>query len=343
MSYVNFNKTQDLILGTTSASPNLCLGVRGKYTIIKRKVDTDEVVQELEFDNIITDLGMNILGTYHQAPYIRTYLGTGTSTPTASNTKMDALSVYNGSAKSRVYTSDVSPGNYARNVTTWEYAAGAAVGTFTEIGVGWNSSPTPSSDNYLFSRQLIQDSGGSPVAITVLSNEYLTVVYEFRVYPNFSDVSGSISFAGGGTYGYTLRACMPQSWSVNSTNSSSGIRTSADSLYGSSNASAVASFGSYTDSDPVISAGTLQSYNGSYCTFDSYISGSYKNSTSADMVTTSQANFASGILAIRVGPGRTDSLGSLIATYHMAILTTPIPKTSLNTFVLKSEVSWARR
>ena len=54
---------------------------------------------------------------------------------------------------------------------------------------------------------LILDSGGSPTTITVLSDEYLTVIYSYRIYGILADSTGSVTFTGdlGGTYDYKIR------------------------------------------------------------------------------------------------------------------------------------------
>lgn len=57
-----------------------------------------------------------------------------------------------------------------------QFGQGAAAGNLSEVGVGRSATD-------LFSRALIVDGGGNPTTITVLPDEYLTVVYELRRYP----------------------------------------------------------------------------------------------------------------------------------------------------------------
>ena len=70
------------------------------------------------------------------------------------------------------------------------------------MGIGWAASGTT-----LFSRALILDNGGSPTTITILSNEYLDIVYEYRVYPpEGADYTGTVVIDSI-TYDVTGRAC----------------------------------------------------------------------------------------------------------------------------------------
>lgn len=62
---------------------------------------------------------------------------------------------------------------------------GVAAGNLSEVGMGWGNSN-------LWNRALIKDINGNPTTITILSDEYLDVVSEIRIYPTPS-VSGSFS------------------------------------------------------------------------------------------------------------------------------------------------------
>lgn len=58
---------------------------------------------------------------------------------------------------------------------TRQFGEGVAAGIVAEVGAGWAAS-----GDTLFSRALITDGAGNPTTITVLSDEYLTVIYELR-------------------------------------------------------------------------------------------------------------------------------------------------------------------
>lgn len=58
---------------------------------------------------------------------------------------------------------------------TRQFGEGVAAGIIAEVGAGWAAN-----GDTLFSRALITDGAGNPTTITVLSDEYLTVIYELR-------------------------------------------------------------------------------------------------------------------------------------------------------------------
>lgn len=84
--------------------------------------------------------------------------------------------------------------------TIYRFATGTAAGNLAEVGVGWTTTA-------VMSRALILDSEGDPTVVTILSDEILDVVYEYRIYPKEDDVIGTVIFTGniGGTYDWTMR------------------------------------------------------------------------------------------------------------------------------------------
>lgn len=177
------------------------LGVCGEYTIKKYKVGVKEPVQVVgPFENLITDWGMDRIGPGTlNSSYI--YLGTGTVPPTVGN-----LQLANYAARTDLYapipsvteTDATATLFWAQTSLNKRFNPGTAVGTFTEIGFGDNGSvpPTPSPTYRLMSRALIVDGSGSPVAITVLSDEYLDVTYTVRMYPPLADSTQTVNISG---------------------------------------------------------------------------------------------------------------------------------------------------
>jgi hypothetical protein len=86
---------------------------------------------------------------------------------------------------------------------TYRFAQGVATGNLSEVGVGWTGSPT----YLLFSHALILDGIGNPTTITILADETLDVLYEYRIYPKETDSTGTTIFTGniGGTYDWIIR------------------------------------------------------------------------------------------------------------------------------------------
>ena len=177
------------------------LGVCGEYTIKKYKVGVKEPVQVVgPFKNLITDWGMASIGPGTlNSSYI--YLGAGTATPTVGDLQ---LANYAARTDSSAPTPSVTERDatatsfWAQTSLNKRFNPGQAVGTFTEVGFGDDGSvPPASSPTYrLMSRALIVDGGGSPVAITVLADEYLDVTYTVRMYPPITDSTQTVNISG---------------------------------------------------------------------------------------------------------------------------------------------------
>lgn len=155
------------------------------------------------FPNIITDGGLDRMATsYDYLNYCQ--VGTGSTAPSASDTALVSMvGASNGAAAWTAATFSVNSTSPYYRITriVSRLTPGQATGNLSEVGMGWASTGS------LFSRALILDSYGNPTTITVLSDEYLDVTYEYRFYPEESDITGSIILTGnkGGTYNYTLR------------------------------------------------------------------------------------------------------------------------------------------
>lgn len=83
---------------------------------------------------------------------------------------------------------------------TFRFSAGAAAGNLSEVGIGGYYE-----NNLLFSRALIVDDLGSPTTINVLSDEFLDVTYELRLYPKITDTIITNISLGLSTHNVTIR------------------------------------------------------------------------------------------------------------------------------------------
>ena len=200
--------------------------VAGQYTIRKYKADTNELIQEVgPFDNLITDQGLNRVGTDVFGD--RIFIGTGTETPAVTDTQLRTY-LNHTSYTTVVWNSALlqggSPDYWVQGAGTWRFAAGTATGTLTEVGIGWFTSGTTTAANHrVSSRALIVDSGGSPISITVLPDEYLDVTYSLRYYPYVgSDVVQTVVISGV-SYTFTTRAFGVESSNHCSVNATSAI------------------------------------------------------------------------------------------------------------------------
>ncbi len=163
-----------------------------------------------QFENLITDAGLNSLGIYGIASATNCcYVGSGSTPPTVRDNAMDAFIA-------AIIVSGVSTGAqtatepyYLYSQKTFRFDQGAAAGNLAEVGIGLSENPK----DVLFSRTLIRDASGNPTTITVFEQEYLDVSYEIRIYPELTDSIGVVSI-GDVDYDYTARASRVNSTSA---------------------------------------------------------------------------------------------------------------------------------
>lgn len=185
-------------------------GCEGWFTLEISKVGKDgELILQRTigpFKNLITNQGLNMLGTV-STPMQYCHVGTGTTPPAVTDTQLvNRIASQLYSSNAGISTSGIvsTPTPYAWYRLVSTFAVGAAAGNLSEIGMG-----SAATGAVLYSRELIRDGSGTPITITVLSDEILTTTYEHRIYPPTTDVTGSINFTGTtpATYSYTVRAC----------------------------------------------------------------------------------------------------------------------------------------
>lgn len=295
------------------------IGLAGRYTLWAVNADTGAIRElgeggtRLEFDNLITDLGLNMLGTGGIGSTC--FVGSGSTAPAVSNTSLVSQVASSGSPTATSGGANGQSPYYAWYRQTWRFQPGAATGNLSEVGVGTAS-------NSLFSRSLIKDGNGNPTTITILSNEFLDVLYELRLYAPTADVTGTVNISGT-NYAYTLRAAGVTNWSGQA--AQIGLRI--DTNYGASLGSG--DIGTVTQDIGGTIASSIP------CTNNAYSNNSYK-STGSINCGLNDANFQTGVKSVSYG----GSPNSFIR--FQASFTPPIPKTSDKTLSLNVEVSWAR-
>jgi len=154
------------------------------FKLVVRKKADDSIVKETDFfHNLVLDAGLNRMSVGSWAD--RCCVGSGNSTPSVTQVALQSFiastTTYNISDSGLVTTSPC----YLWARRTWRFAVGVATGNISEVGLGW-------SNTNLWNRALVKDINGNPTTITVLSDEYLDVVSEIRVYPAES-ISGSFN------------------------------------------------------------------------------------------------------------------------------------------------------
>lgn len=179
-----------------SSKINFPLGLKGWYMLEAVRSDGSRRLLADWFPNLITDLGLDMIGNSQPLTYCA--VGSGNATPTFGDTALQSLVGDTTAQVSQTFTAASGSPYFGTTTTVYNFPAGTATGNLAEVGVG----DGPAS---LFSRALILDGGGSPTTITVLSDEALYVTYQLNQYVPLTDVTGTVVI-GGVSYNYTLRA-----------------------------------------------------------------------------------------------------------------------------------------
>lgn len=160
-------------------------GLGARFKLQVKKAETNKITNESAWsENIVLDSGLARMSAGHW--FDRCCVGTGNSTPVASQVALDsflASTTTKQKTESFVETA-TEPYHYGARIT-WRFGVGVAAGNISELGIGWGN-------NALWDRALVKDTNGNPTTITVLSDEYLDVISEIRVYPKKS-ISGSFN------------------------------------------------------------------------------------------------------------------------------------------------------
>jgi hypothetical protein len=163
--------------------------VQGKYKFKVYHADGTLKLETPWFDNLITNNGMNLLAsTISLTP--NCYIGSGTTTPSVTDTQLANILHTANSVSSPIYTFFDGDEPYWRAYKIFTFNAGNATGSIREVGVG--ISPTN-----LFSRTLVQGVEEIPITIVVLADEKLEVYYERRNYLDKSDQYSPFHMASG--------------------------------------------------------------------------------------------------------------------------------------------------
>ena len=195
----------------------LTLGVKGEYKFIRRKAVTDDfgnrvpgpITQETPWmRNLMTNTYFNNALTTQTLSVRGISVGSGNTAPAESQTILTSFIAATTSRQNYTSTinSSVSP-RYARKEFTYRFAEGVAAGNIAEVGMFDSVSTGTTSATVLSSRALVVDGGGSPTVVTVLSDEFLDVVWRGTWYVP-EDVAGSCSLTIDGTptvFNWTIR------------------------------------------------------------------------------------------------------------------------------------------
>lgn len=302
---------------------NLHTELSGRYKLVVRKLsDIDESVKELEFPNIITDIGLDRWGV--GAIGNRCMIGSGNATPSVSDTGLGAqLAVTTNRREPTNWLSFSVEERWTEVTVYYRFTPGVVLNSIAEVGIGWDAG--------IWSRALIRDGGGNPTTIQLLADEVLDVYYTLRMQFPAADVTGSITLDGV-DYDWVLRPA--------------GINTNPSynhiwfiSSYGG-NDPGYSAFG--FSGNPITNVNTSPTIGAfaSEKTIVPYVSGSKKQRITykADLDT---ANFP--IKSVVARP-----TGSQYATvewqlgFYQGGVSVGVPKTSIKRFSLTFDFSWDR-
>lgn len=166
------------------------VGISGRYRmVVSNDAELKDVKQEFEFANLITDVGMNRIGTVNtnksQATGLvsfqdlcgRFVVGAGNAPPDFTDTALQSpIAFHTSDVTLDSESSSYSRGWYEITVRS-QFGQGVAEGNLSEIGIQHTSTSGP-----LWSRALILDGAGNPTTITVTDMDFLTCYYTLRIY-----------------------------------------------------------------------------------------------------------------------------------------------------------------
>lgn len=157
------------------------LGVGSRYRLEVRKAENGQLVRASGWsENLIPARGLNMImgANSHGNPHLQCAVGTGTAVPQMTDTQLQQPFAVSSNHQSITNSWQTSEAPYWQKVTArFRFNAGVFNNTnITEVGtVEFYGS------NWLFSRALVVDANGNPAAVTVLSDEFLDVVWEYFV------------------------------------------------------------------------------------------------------------------------------------------------------------------
>jgi len=299
--------------------PSGKVGLSGEYNLRVIRGDGSVKSETGWFPNIILDAGLNRWGTSNIISGAA--VGTGTSTPTAAQTGLDAQVTFTTTAApGGALTAQGSPPYYTSRTLVYRTTLGALTGqALSEVGAGWLTGAN------MFSRALILDSGGSPTTITVLATEQLDIIYRLRGYPPNVDTS-SVHTIGAVSYTVAGRAAQVTS----TTGSGWPIPTDQvilNSPFGNNGAVFSGAFGAITSAP----SGSQSPASGN--TTNAYSNNSYQM-TGFTTFSLSFGNVTGGARSFLYYGG----FGAFQHDFGASI-----PKDDTKTLVLNTSVNWARR
>jgi hypothetical protein len=299
------------------------VGIEGWFTVELIHARTGLVKRRLRFRNLITNAGLNALGSGTRIDDLIQYLavGTGSNTPSFTDTALQAeiartnsnggfadVNTANGSGDTLVYWS---------RVLTRVFTESQANGNLAELGF-FNQA----TGGTLWNRQLFLDELGNPTVITKTNEDQLRVQYEYRIYPPMADNVQNIVINGVDTI-VTSRPA--QVANVSLWGSTGAMRNLGATLSATTWASETATL--------IGRSGGTQGTSAGSNVYQAYTPGTFYREVQTTLGP-SQANFATGLqyLAISV-------FGSC---YYQMVFNPKIPKTDTQRLEIMHRITFNR-
>ena len=185
--------------------PAMKIGFKGIVTVELIHAATGLVKQRLQFENLITDVGLNALGsalTIEQLVNSYIEVGTGSTAPANADTGLVAPVSPRTNSNGGITEVAGSGSGYA-------YWYRRIVRVFTEAQVNGNLTEfglfSASTAGTMWCRQLFKDGLGDPTTITKTSLDQLKITYEIRGYSPTVDTTGTVTL-NSVNYDWTSRA-----------------------------------------------------------------------------------------------------------------------------------------
>lgn len=310
---------------------NTHIDVTTKFQCRVYKADGTLARESAKFNNIVLNQGLDLMSSQQWSNYCA--VGTGNSTPTATQTGLDALQAYTNTegttrGTTQFYDDPVAP--YFVETKSYAFAAGTfnninlqeiSIGRITnEVFVAWN-------------RALIRDVNGDPTTLTILADEILEVIAEVHYYPDITkrttviDVFDKLNLVGQ----YTITTQPRQLADVNAMYAFSIIEPCTYRSEGLLLSTSGWSEDMYTSIDYSRTFYRLDGYGYTYTkVIDPYVAGSYTR-THHITLPINHANGSLGLIQI------CSTLG-----WQQYKIEPPLVKTNVQTLTLSFTYSWGR-
>lgn len=313
------------------------IGLAGEVRCVVTKADGSVKTDTGFIKNLILNQGLDFFGGGNGANiFYRCLVGTGNSTPTPTQNKLDLpVKIASGSEFAVKYDYTPREDHLYLVERTYKYTF-STMGDVNISEVGLASNGTTIANAYMCTRALIKDAAGNPTAISVKNTEKLEVYYKITTVFSTLDTTHQIQYTDAAnvtsTYNATVRLAKAGGVPYNYTGSEVGqtplskLDVWVESYPGATYRGELGP----VDGSPQTDASRADSW-----ALEAYIPGSYKR-------------VGKYLYSLSLGNGNTRSMevysnmGIWQVRYGAVLDDSPISKTNKDTMILPFEFSWGR-